>query len=130
MSDLLSSASLLMAAVTVLYSLWYPDLIKVLESTESSYNEDNVALCAMTKDVFLGKAILLTIMSSSVGVIFAPDALKICTQSLEIYQSSLNHSYDAIGTAYCFVFIFSCILAVNIFLLTQKIWKKWRRLMI
>lgn len=128
LTDLLSAASLLMTVVAILYSLWYPELTKIIEVKASQHKADNFLLCKQTKDILFGKAIPLALMSALVVAVFAPDAIIISMQSIVIYKSSLIYTYDAVRTAYCFVFIFSFILAVHILNLTYKVWSKWQKL--
>jgi len=131
MSDLLSAASLLMAVIAILYSLWYPELTKVLEIKPRKYTEDNVAYCVLAKQVFFGKAIPLSLMAFSVALIFLPDAIKLFIASTLYYIEGGvidMKNYDAVKTAYCFVFLFSLILAIYIWWLTIRVGLLWVKL--
>lgn len=131
MSDLLSAASLLMAVIAILYSLWYPELAKALEIKPAKYTADNIAAMKQVQRVLLSKAIPLSMMALIVAIVFAPDAIKIC---LEIYTEfaasgcTAIKKYDAVRTAYVLVFIFSVVLASYVLILSCKIWKLWHDL--
>lgn len=122
-----------MAVIAILYSLWYPELTKALEIEPKKYKEDNVASCVIVKQVFFGKAIPLSLMALSVAMIFFPDAIKIFTASAVYYAEGGTvgiSNYDAVKTAYCFVFLFSFILAAYILKITVQmgfLWKKLRK---
>ena len=131
MSDLLSAASLLMAVIAILYSLWYPELTKVLEIKPAKYKDDNVGPMKQVQRVLLAKALPLSLMALIVALVFLPDAIKIC---VEAYNGCATKgcaaikSYDAVRTAYVLVFTFSLVLAFYVFTLSFKIWQLWRDL--
>lgn len=124
MSDLLSASSLLMAIATILFSLWYADIVKALEIAPKTYKEDNVAAHGTVSGVLLSKALPVAIMTLSVAVIFLPEAIRITKDSLSAYQGSgiaALENYDAVRTAYCFVTILSVALAVYMWALVVKL---------
>jgi uncharacterized membrane protein YgcG len=126
MSDLLSAASLLMAVIAILYSLWYTELTKLLEIQPAKYKEDNSASRKQVYNTFYSKSLPLSIMAIIVAFVFCPDAVRICIESLAKYQLkgwSAIKDYDAVRTAYVLVFVFSSILASYICRLSWKIWR-------
>jgi hypothetical protein len=124
MSDLLSAASLLMTVIAILYSLWYPELTRTLEIKPAKYKEDNVGPMKQVQNIWLAKALPLSIMALIVTLVFMPDAIRICFESYNEWSSKGNTaiSYDAVRTAYVVVFIFSLILASYVIMISLKIW--------
>ncbi|WP_076600474.1 hypothetical protein [Aromatoleum tolulyticum] len=125
MSDLLSASSLLMAIAAILFSLWYAEIAKALETAPRPYKEDNVAARKIVTSVLLAKALPVAIMALAVAIIFTPDAFKLGTESFLAYRRSgyaALEKYDAVRTAYCLVTILSAALAIYMWALVAKLW--------
>lgn len=124
MSDLLSASSLLLAIAAILFSLWYPDIIKALDEQDTGFAENNVGPRSRVTGVILSKALPVAIVSVSVALIFLPDAIKITLESIAIYQKngySIIENYDAVRTAYCFVTVLSVFLTIYMWVLVVKL---------
>lgn len=131
MSDLLSAASLLMTVIAILYSLWYPELTKILEIKPSQYKEDNIGPMRQVLRVLLGKALPLSVMALIVAFVFLPDAVKICIEGyteFKIKGCNAFINYDAVRTAYVLVFTFSIVLALYVVTVSWKVLQLWREL--
>lgn len=131
MSDLLSAASLLMAVIAILYSLWYPELTKILEINPSQYKENNVGPMKQAQRVLFGKALPLSGMALVVAFVFLPDAVSICIESyteIKMKGCTTIKNYDAVRTAYVLVFTFSIVLASYVVTVSYRIWQLWRKL--
>ena len=131
MSDLLSASSLLMAIAAILFSLWYAEIAKALQTIPKIHSEDNAAARAMVTIVLFTKALPVALMALAVTLIFLPDALKLAKESLHLYQSlgcaAFAH-YDAVRTAYCFVTVISLGLAIYMTVLAVKLWALRKKL--
>lgn len=125
MSDLLSASSLLMAIAAILFSLWYPEIVKALEISPKKHSADNVASRNFVSSVLFSKALPVAIMAIVVALIFLPDAFKLVKQSYNTFQhlglSSLEN-YDAVRTAYCFVTFLSVVLAIYMWVFVGKLY--------
>lgn len=111
MSDLLSASSLLMATITILFSLWYGEIVSILDKPKAKHAADNVGLLKEVKSVLFSKAILLAVMSLSVTLIFAPNALMIMVESFDLLKKQglpTFETYSAVNTAFSLVF-FICL---------------------
>ncbi|MGV7240617.1 hypothetical protein [Caballeronia sp. M23-90] len=131
MSDLLAAASLLATVVTILYSLWYPELVKILEIRPADFKEDNEHNRSVVRRALRGKAFPLAILAVCVGAVFLPDAVSICVESYEGYaQSGFGQfsRYDAVRTALVLVVAVSILLAWHIISLTGRLSALWLRL--
>jgi hypothetical protein len=124
MSDLLSASSLLMAIAAILFSLWYAEIAKALETVPKTHKEDNVAAKKAVTSVLLSKALPVATMALAVALIFLPDALKLVRESTLAFEqngfAALKH-YDAVRTAYCFVTLLSAVAAVYMWALVSKL---------
>lgn len=130
MSDLLSASSLLLAISAILFSLWYADISKALETEPKNHSEDNVAAKKTVTAILLSKALPVAIITLAVVLIFLPDAIKISKESFLIYRS-IDYAfvqYDAARTAYCFVTILSAVLSIYIWRLVFKLISLCKRL--
>lgn len=130
MSDLLSASSLLMAIAAILFSLWYGEISKAIETSPKPHSEDNVAAKNSVSNAIFSKALPVAIMALSVALIFLPDAIKITKESFSIYFSNERDlfRYDAVRTAYCFVTILSAVLAGYMWFLVCKLFVLRREL--
>lgn len=102
MSDLISASSLLMAAITVLFSLWYPEIIGVLNQKGAKHAGDNLQLKKSLKIVLFTKSIPLTILSLGVFLTFLPNVIAIILDSIKQGFPTLE-TYSAVNTAFCLV---------------------------
>lgn len=119
-----------MAISAILFSLWYADISKALETEPKNYSEDNVAAKKAVTAVLLSKALPVAIMALAVALIFLPDAIKITKESFLIYRY-IDHApaqYDAVRTAYCFVTILSAVLSIYMWILVFKLISLCKRL--
>jgi len=133
MSDLLSASSLLLAIAAILFSLWYPEIVRALklEDTMKKFKLDNVGARKDVSSVILSKALPVAIVSLSVTSIFLPDALRIAKDSFDIYVKvgfSVLENYDAVRTAYCFVTVLSAFLTVYMWVLVYDLFCLWQKL--
>ncbi|WP_421315098.1 hypothetical protein [Aeromonas veronii] len=131
MSDLLSASSLLMATVTILFSLWYGEIISILNKPKSKHSVDNAGLLKEVKRVLFSKAILLVMMSFSVSLTFAPNAWVILSKSWEIFKKQgfpTLETYNAVNTAFSLVFFICVGLTIYTLVLSYKLVSKSQEL--
>jgi hypothetical protein len=113
-ADLLSAASLLLAVVSVVYGLWYPDLVTTLATSVPKHAEDRKQPHRKVSSILFRRSLPLAVAAILVGSIFLPDAIILIVQALHQYhQHGLKAlgSYDAVATAFCLVELFSIALA-------------------
>ena len=132
MSDLLSSASLLIAIVTVLYALWYAEIkrgIKDIRPRQNWEKDDFLEVLG----ILLLRALPLAVASLGLALVFLKDALIIVRNSLKlelnIHDRIMN--YDAVSTAFVLVesiclFLFALII-VQFFRLVMNLINLARR---
>lgn len=104
MADLLSSASLLIAIVAVLYGLWYPDIKRGIETKVGLHLEPDKV--SDVKGIMFRRALPLAISSLGLGLVFLKDTVRIVFSSVRSIRSSVpDHfrNYDAVSTAFVFV---------------------------
>jgi hypothetical protein len=113
-----------MAIAAILFSLWYAEIAKALETVPKTHKEDNVAAKKAVTSVLLSKALPVATMALAVALIFLPDALKLVRASTLAFEQSgfaALKNYDAVRTAYCFVTVLSAVLAVYMWALVSKL---------
>ncbi|WP_421225219.1 hypothetical protein [Aeromonas enteropelogenes] len=131
MSDLLSASSLLMATVTILFSLWYGEIVSILDKPKAKHAADNVGLLKEVKSVLFSKAILLALMSLSVTLIFAPNALMIMVESFALLKKQglpTLETYSAVNTAFSLVFFICLGITVYTLVILFQLVARWREL--
>lgn len=131
MSDLLSAASLLMAVIAILYSLWYTELTELLSISPKTHKEDNVADCYSVKSALIKKSTPLSVLALLIALIFLPDAIKISCEAISTFQNyglEAASRYNAVKMAYCLVSVVSIALALYITSLSINLFKLWRSL--
>ncbi|WP_337920431.1 hypothetical protein [Vibrio cholerae] len=124
MGDLLSASSLLMATVTILFSLWYGEIVSILGKPKSKHSADNVGLLKEVKRVLFSKAILLVLMSLSVSLTFAPNAWVIISESWKLFKEQgfpTLETYSAVNTAFSLVFFICVGLTIYTSVLSYKL---------
>lgn len=127
MSDLLSSASLLLAVLGVLYGLWYPEIIDALKRPKPTHTQDYGPLYRKVESVLYGRALPLTIAAVGASIIFLPDAIKIIVNSILAYRDhgiANISNYSAVHTAFCFVVAMSMAIAVHLTMFSVKLKQK------
>lgn len=131
MSELLSASSLLMAIITILFSLWYGEIVSILGKPKASHAEDNVGLLKEVKSVLFSKAILLALTSLSVTLIFAPNALMIMVESFDLLKKQglpTFETYSAVNTAFSLVFFICLGITVYTLVLSFQLVARWKKL--
>jgi hypothetical protein len=125
MGDLLSSSSLILAIVGMLYSLWYPEIQKALSSKLSRYKEDRGEIYKEITNVIYGRAIPLATLAILTPVIFLPDTIKtfnkIYVQIITSDVKTFFLNYDSVGIAFCVVEIVTLAIGIHILTLSLKL---------
>jgi hypothetical protein len=118
MGDLLSSASLLLTIITVLYGLWNPAIKTALDTPVPTYKAQCIKPLAELKSAIWKRAIPLAFAAYTVALVFAKDAIELCISSWGSYTTAgigkTLEKYNAVGTAFVLVVILSLILAVQL----------------
>ncbi|WP_216854838.1 hypothetical protein [Burkholderia sp. L27(2015)] len=131
MGDLLAAASLLATVVTILYSLWYPELMKTLDIEPKRFYHDNIAARREVAVKLFGKALPLGVLAVAVAIVFLPDAWTICSDSLAGYRAdwlAQLKRYDAIRTAIVLVVVMSLVLALYVWVISWRLFRLKARL--
>lgn len=100
MSDVLSSASLLLTFITLLYTIWYADIAKAKDIEFAPHLPDRYIDQKLLGDVINKKALPLTIGATILSLIYFPESLIIIRySSFFIYCGLKNYSYDVVSTS-------------------------------
>lgn len=132
MGDLLSSASLLLTIVTVLYGLWSPEIKRSLDLPTPSFKAQCAKPLADIKLAIRWRALPLALATLSVAAVFTKDALDLCAKSWQSYNTHgvgpTLEKYNAVGTAFVLVVILSIALAAHLTVDVVKLCRKKRDL--
>lgn len=127
MGNELSSASLLLTIVTILYSIWYQEINNGKNISPELHQEDNKSKFEKVQIIFWQRAFILVLITSILSLILLPDVIMIISNSLKIYGSS-NYSflgnYNSAITTFCLIevvlFIFCGIFIKDLYVLHEK----------
>ena len=127
MGELLSAASLILAVVGMLYSLWYPEIQKALDEQIPKFKEDRVKIYKAISGVLWTRSLPLAILALIVSLIFTPDTLKV---SYKIYNQiatsnvdTFFREYDSVGITFCMVEIITLGIGLHVLVLSFKLIK-------
>lgn len=122
MSDLLSSASLLIAIVTVLYALWYSEIRRGINDLKPIDRREDDKISEVF-GILCWRALPLAGASFCLAVIFLKDAVIIVQRSWSLNEGLMSRliSYDAVATAFVLVEIICIFLAVLILIQAVKL---------
>lgn len=122
MSDLLSSASLLIAIVTVLYALWYPEIRRGIKDIKAIHRREDEKISEVS-GILVWRAVPLTAGSFCLALLFFKDAFTLVRRSLSFEEGLISRltTYDAVATAFVLVEIICIFLAVLILIQAVKL---------
>lgn len=107
MIELLSSASLLLTIVTVLYSVWYSEIKEVILLKSETHQPDNIEKHKKAKKV-RWKSLTLAVGTIILSLILLPNVINIISSSLHSYQKpnySFWQNYSSVKTTFCLIWL-------------------------
>lgn len=123
MSDLLSSSSLLMAVIAMLFSLWYGEIILLIHTKGAKHTADNVDLIKNINATLCGKIFILFLLSGAVSAIFIPETITIVVETLNALCAG-TAKYNAVKAAFTLVTLICSGLTISILVLGIKMKRK------
>jgi hypothetical protein len=126
MADLLAASSLLLTILTILYSLWYPEIDEAIRRKVSAHPEDREGDYAHCRMVYRTKALPLTLFAIVISVINLPDSFGILYFAVSQIWSSSPASYDAAKASFVAVFFIMVFLASHTAVITSKLAERVR----
>lgn len=106
MTGTLSASSLLLAALALVYSQWYPEITGTLRRNESAKNKnplDREPEFHEVRQVFYQRALPLVVAALLLVLVLLPDAVRITWLSIQLYAAKGPQaiwSYSTVSTAY------------------------------
>ena len=124
MSDKLSAASLLLTAIAIVYSLWYPEMAAILKLVPQPHKADNRQAHANVGNAIATRAVPLLAISLLLTMIFVPDSIRVVR--LSIQNAAEKHAaaisdYSAVATSLVAVTGMLAVLSVHLALLTWRL---------
>lgn len=130
MSDILSSASLLLAILTTVFGLVYPTLKEILDLKVATHKADNRA--NYKKALIIRKTRLLPLLLGSVilTLVFIPELIKQLVNTYHIITEKGFHfkDYDTVIASFIVVSLFMIVLTIAIVIITIEFFKKTKAL--
>jgi len=125
MGDILSAASLLLTIVTVLYALWYQELMSALEIEVPTHREDRPAPLSRINSILYSRAVPLFVSSILVSVVFIPDVINILREVFRAWIQAGGDipSYSSVKTAICIVVAFSIAISFHVGSILLRLFK-------
>jgi len=113
MGDLLSAASLLLTVLTVLYSLWLPEITAASNSVVDPHPENRTEAYRASRSVFLSKALMLCLAAFALIATMTPPAIAIMYRPMYHPFADKLDSYDAVATIFVVVFAVLILLTLH-----------------
>jgi hypothetical protein len=127
MADLLAAASLLLTVVTVLYSLWYPEVAAASKREIKQLAANRTNDFDECRAVLFWKAVPLCLVTILLVFINGPDTWVIVTDAVAQIGKSQPESYSAIRTTFVAVVTILVLLASHMCAATialgHRVWK-------
>ncbi len=134
MGDTLSASSLLLAALALVYSQWYPQITATLRKGENAKNKNSLDRKPELREVrnaLHGRALPLLISASFLFFVLLPDAVRITASSARSYaEEGFRHlrNYDTVLTAYVLTVLILFGFCIHLVLVAVKAYKLKRAL--
>lgn len=130
--DVLSAASLLLAILAVLYSLWYAEIAAALEVTVPRHLEDAGQQRRQIKGALNARALPLAVATLLLTLVFLPEGVHIAIHwARHVSRAGLSRSvrdYDPVSLALVLVVLSIGALGIYTITLATKLWHLKARL--
>lgn len=117
MSDLISAASLMLAAIGVLYGVWYPEIRRASEVDTPNHLEDAGRERAQVAEALQHRARPLFWSAAVLALLLIPDTIRILAGSLEHWMETgilAPLDYDATQAALLAIVTFLIVFALHL----------------
>jgi hypothetical protein len=131
MGDKLSAASLLLTAVAIIYSLWYPEISRALKIVPKPHKPDNRAEFKEVGRLLMTRSLPLFLISLALAAIFVPDSVEITRETYAILGNPdlrAHSRYDAVSACFLAVTTLTILFAGHLTVLTAQLAALRRRL--
>ncbi|MEY2487738.1 MAG: hypothetical protein QOH39_3386 [Verrucomicrobiota bacterium] len=113
MTDLLAAASLLLTVITILYSIWYPEVSEALKLPIDEHPLNNKEAHGKCRALLMAKVIPLAIVATALCFINFPDTWEIVIDATAQLRRPVHADYSAVRTAFVVVELVLAFLAVH-----------------
>jgi len=129
MSDVLSAASLFLAVIGLLYSVWYAEIREAIEVNVPPHKEDRGPAIKKTRRTYSTRALPLAVVSLTLAVVLAPELISVAVSTATIIAQervSALRRYDVVWSLFCAVAITSIGLAIHTSRLAWRTRSRWK----
>lgn len=129
-SDVVQAASLLVAALAIVYSLWYPELQDALKLEMETHKLDRKPQRKHLGGVILRRALPLLIAAAAVTAIFSKPALDVAEHALDRVGddgwSEAWDDYDAVRASLVVIVVAGVAMTVHVASMAVRLFiKRW-----
>jgi hypothetical protein len=131
MSDLLSAATLLLTALTIIYGLWYPKMLESLDVAVPPHKEDRRKPRLDVSRTLSSRAVPLVVISGALTTVFVPDSVRLVRASFVNFSEngfSSLHDYDSIEASFLAVVFLLAFLTAHLFAVAIRLCRLRKRL--
>lgn len=128
MNELISSASLLLALIGVIYGVWYKEISCAINVEVKKFVEDRDSEKSQVNEALFQRALPLSLASGCLSIIFLPTTINIIRESLSALYSASDISYNPVKATFCFVEAFLLAFSIHIIWLTKRVFNMRSRL--
>lgn len=129
MSDLLSAASLFLAVIGLLYSVWYGEITMALATDVPKHREDRGSAIREMRTVYRTRALPLALASVTLAVVLIPDLVSVVLSAINAVSqegAAAITLFDAARALFCAIAITSIGLAAHTLQLAWRIRARWK----
>ena len=127
-ADQLAGGALLIASITMIYTIWYAELQAAINADYDRFiAAHNADVRTQVQSALRYRSLPLTAAASLIFLIFAPGTIEIAADSVRFFLAS-GYRYDASKACLAFADLFSLILAIHLFGLSNQIAKRYREI--
>jgi hypothetical protein len=127
-TNLLTSSSLILAAIALIYTVWQPEIKQALELKVQLHYDESRKDHDFLKEKLWQRAVPLAMATSIVALLFLPDTLNLLLDTwVNISKNQLINilnDYDANGATLIFVEAFYIALAIHFWSFTKKLYSR------
>lgn len=123
--DLLSSSSLLVTVVALLYSVWYSEIMNVLTVTPPRHRADRDESIDSVNSLLKWKAIPVAVAAMVLATLLAPPAIGISAEAL---INGRGRSYDPVQACFVAVWLLTLLLLATTLTTALRLFFRLRRL--
>lgn len=131
MGDLLSAASLFLAALGMMYGAWYPELRAAHGVTVRKFREDRDSEIEVVRSAIWTRSLPLAVACAVVTIALLPSFVGLLVEAVSMCRSSgvqAIHAYDAVKMLFSVIFCVMLALSIHLGFVVRGLVNKLNKL--